>query len=955
MEIKKLRLNPEQERAVKHETGVMMVLAGAGTGKTRVITERIKRLLQTSKGDEILALTFTEKATGEMAERVEDTIPYQYEEPWIHTFHGFCDRILKAEGLQIGISPNYKIMDKVDQWFLMRRHIYELDLDVLRPVQNPTGLINAALGFIAELKNHEMWPEDVEEFAKTLEDAEERKEYEEIARFYRKYEELKAKQSALDISDLIVLTLKLFKSRANVLEKYRSQFKHILVDEFQDTNVPQYKLIKLLYPQNTRDKNKSLMVVGDDAQAIYSFRGATVQNILTFKRDYPQAQLVTLTRNYRSTQKILDVANRLIEHSETSLAQTLGISRKLESQIDLEPAPAPQAVETPDDDAEAAFVATEIARLVKENEHLIYSDIAILARGNSLLEAFSRRLAIAGIPYQLINNQGLYKQTEIREILAFLRIIVDPIRNQENFNIVLGFPRYNIEPRTRIDIMHQRKQASTDVWEILQQYEHPGVSLLVGDIKTGQEELFKRTASDFLFWIITRTNYIDNLIREETLQSTMKVENINKLLKKVGHLEKFFEQLHGIYPDITQMLEILKESEQAGDNPAQAEIEDINTVKLMTVHGAKGLEFPVVFVVGATNTKFPAKQSHNRGITDSSGLVRKKKSKTEHIEEERRLFYVGLTRAKQFLYVTYALPEHKTRTKPSPFIGEMNLKAVRPFEGLSPRERLEQFGNTSLDIVDQDIPLKDLNTRPQRLSYTQIDTYLTCPRKYKFKYILKMPDRQSHQSTFGTAIHKTLLRFHQLLLVRDVTLEELLQIFSEEWDPAGYMEKAHMEANFKEGERMLRDYYAKVDKTKKPLGLETPFKVKIDDLIVEGRIDRIDPVDTTKDPKEVEIIDYKTGKVKTQKEVNKDLQVSLYALGAQKSLGLNPVKLSFYFLRGNQILSTKRNREREEKLVQLIKDMAKKVEEKEFEPKPGIWCKSCPYRDSCPKALEAGM
>ncbi len=217
MKIRKLELNPEQERAVSHKSGVLMVMAGAGTGKTRVITERIKRLLQTSRGDEILALTFTEKATGEMAERVEDTIPYQYEEPWIHTFHGFCDRILKEEGLQIGIAPNYKIMDKVDQWFLMRRHIYELNLDILRPVQTPTGLINALLGFIAELKNHEMWPEDVEKFARTLDEPDEQKKYREVAHFYKKYEEFKAEQGALDISDLIVLTLKLFKTRSNVL------------------------------------------------------------------------------------------------------------------------------------------------------------------------------------------------------------------------------------------------------------------------------------------------------------------------------------------------------------------------------------------------------------------------------------------------------------------------------------------------------------------------------------------------------------------------------------------------------------------------------------------------------------------------------------------------------------------------------------------------------------------
>ena len=303
----KTELNEEQLRAIEHKSGPVLVVAGAGTGKTRVITERIKHLIQ-EKGcnpNEILALTFTEKAAEEMVMRVGDIMPLGYEEPWVSTFHSFADRILRERGIEIGIDPSYKIISGAEQWMLIRKRLFSLELDYFRPLGNPTKFISEILKFISKLQDENIKPKDLEMYVyqRTYETDEEKLKYEELSYIYTEYERLKIENSMMDFGNLISWLIELFTARPNILSEYQEQFKHVLVDEFQDTNYSQYELIKLLYPTNTKNENRSLLAVGDDSQSIYKFRGAAISNILQFMEDYKTAYCL---KNIDFIQKIFD-------------------------------------------------------------------------------------------------------------------------------------------------------------------------------------------------------------------------------------------------------------------------------------------------------------------------------------------------------------------------------------------------------------------------------------------------------------------------------------------------------------------------------------------------------------------------------------------------------------------------------------------------------------------------
>ncbi|MBU1133019.1 ATP-dependent helicase, partial [Patescibacteria group bacterium] len=424
--MEKINLNENQLKAVKHKSGPLLVVAGAGTGKTRVITERVKHLIENEKikPQEVLALTFTEKASQEMLNRIGDVMPLGYEEPWVSTFHGFADRILKTEGLEIGLDPSYKILPTSDQWLLLRKNLFNLDLKYFRPLGNPTKFISAILKFISRLQDENISVKELKSYVKSLKiTGEEKQRWEELSHIYEKYEEIKLKNSALDFGDLIDWTIKLFTDRPNILEKYQDQFKHVLVDEFQDTNYAQYELIKLLCPEKMG--NRSLMVVGDDSQSIYKFRGAAVSNILQFKKDFKGAEMITLLENYRSSQEILDPAYKLIKNNNPdTLESKLGISKELVSQIK-EKGGETKVIKVDTLDDEIEYILRKIYEILGKEERYTYKDIAIMARANNHLDPFVMGLRKYGLPYQLVGNRGLYDADEISDIISLLKVLTN--------------------------------------------------------------------------------------------------------------------------------------------------------------------------------------------------------------------------------------------------------------------------------------------------------------------------------------------------------------------------------------------------------------------------------------------------------------------------------------------------------------------------------------------------
>src|SRR3990172_1072506 len=447
-------LNPEQLKAVTHGDGSLLIIAGAGTGKTKVITHRIAHLIEKGVNpNQILALTFTEKAAGEMEERVDRLGPYGYSNVWISTFHSFGDRILRDNALEIGLAPDFKVLSEAEKIIFLKEHLFELPLNYYRPLGNPIKYISAITGLISRLKDEDVGVEEYVTYADGLKklvgetlvvshregtspspttQGFSLEQQDELAKTYAKYQELMAKNGCLDFGDQVVLPLKLFRARPHILKRYQEKFQYILVDEFQDTNYAQFQLVRLL-----SERHKNITVVGDDDQSIYKFRGAAISNVLGFQKIYPDAKLITLTKNYRSCQPILDSAYRLISHNNPDrLEVKSGINKKLEAWgLGLgvgsqSPVPSPQPpVKHLHFDTITKETET-VAEMIEEkvnppqppfnkggNGGLRYKDFAILVRANSDAEPFLKALKDKGIPHRFSGNQGLYSREEIRLLI----------------------------------------------------------------------------------------------------------------------------------------------------------------------------------------------------------------------------------------------------------------------------------------------------------------------------------------------------------------------------------------------------------------------------------------------------------------------------------------------------------------------------------------------------------
>src|SRR5579872_2904795 len=425
-------LTTQQREAVIHAEGPLLIVAGAGTGKTTVITRRIGHLISSRRvrPEQVLALTFTDRAAAEMEERVDRLVPYGYTQAWISTFHAFGDRVLRDHALHLGLPPDFRVLNRAEQAIFIRERLFEFPLDHFRPLGDPARYVDALIGLISRAKDEDITPEEYAAYADRLvasvaaqpDDAvlaDHARQQRELAAAYRVYQDLLAKDGRLDFGDLIVLTIRLLREHPDVLQRYQEQFHHILVDEFQDTNYAQFELVKLL-----ADARRNLTVVADDDQAIYRFRGASYSNITFFTETYADARTVVLTRNYRSTQFILDAAYRLIRHNDPDrLEVRVGIDKRLEAVAG--PGTLPRHLHYESLGAEADGVADRIAERVKAGVWQ-YRDVALLVRANKDADPFLRALNMRGIPFQFSGTRGLYDREEIRLLTSFLRALAHP-------------------------------------------------------------------------------------------------------------------------------------------------------------------------------------------------------------------------------------------------------------------------------------------------------------------------------------------------------------------------------------------------------------------------------------------------------------------------------------------------------------------------------------------------
>ena len=664
-------LNERQHKAVTTTEGPLMIVAGAGSGKTKVLTTRIAHLL--AKGVDafnILALTFTNKAAAEMKERIEHILQSkEARNLYIGTFHSVFARILRAEAHRIGYPNSFTIYDTDDAKSVIKAVVGELNLDVQHYKPNVvynriSGAKNALVGPSEYKNDYHIQQEDM------------RANRPMIGHIYEAYAKRCFKNGAFDFDDLLIKMYELLKQYPEVLHKYQHKFKYILIDEYQDTNPAQYEIIKLLGAAH-----ENVCVVGDDAQSIYSFRGATIQNILQFQKDYDDVEVIKLEQNYRSTQSILKVANEVIKNNKGQIPKALWTENAEGEKIRL--------VRTMTDNEEGKFIADAIQEL-RLREHFTNKDVAILYRTNAQSRSFEESLRRMSIPYTIFGGISFYTRKEIKDFVAYLRLIVNP-RDEEALKRIINYPVRGIG-KTSVDraIMNANERGIS-MWEVLEAAPMFGfkagtlqaIEEFVLMIKSFKSMLETKNAYDIAFHVGKQTNFVKELFNDKSTEGVQRYENVQELLNSIKEFtETPQSEESGEVGDKTlgaylQQITLLTDADEKDPNA--------DTVKLMTIHAAKGLEYPVVFVGGLEEGLFPNAMSLNT---------------REELEEERRLFYVAITRAKGRLYLTYCNTRYKfgqlVQNEPSRFLDEIPTEFIdKSYAGGGVKNQSAGFGQGS--------------------------------------------------------------------------------------------------------------------------------------------------------------------------------------------------------------------------------------------------------------------
>jgi DNA helicase-2/ATP-dependent DNA helicase PcrA len=645
-------LNEPQREAVLHKDGPIMIIAGAGSGKTKVLTTRIAHLMGFHQVDafHILALTFTNKAAKEMKERIERTLGNaEARNLYIGTFHSVFARILRGEANKIGYPNNFTIYDTDDAKSVLKTVIKEMDLDDKH--YKPNTVYNR----ISSAKNSLIGPDEYQnDWGTQQEDSRANRPM--IGKIYDAYNKRCFKNGAMDFDDLLFKMYLLLKNHPDALSKYQRKFRYILIDEYQDTNTSQYEIIKLLGAMH-----ENICVVGDDAQSIYSFRGATIENILQFEKDYDEVKVVKLEQNYRSTKSILSVANEIIGNNKNQLPKKLWTDKGEGDKIKL--------VRTATDNEEGKYVADTIQE-EKLRNHFFNHEFAILYRTNAQSRSYEESLRRMNIAYRIYGGLSFYQRKEIKDYVAYLRLVVNP-NDEESLKRVINYPTRGIGKTSMDRAVLSANENNITLWQVLENARSYGfksgtleaISEFVTMIKMFQSELDKKNAYDLAVIVGKSTQIVKDLFNDKTTEGLARYENVQELLNSIKEfIETPMNEEDGEVGDKSlgsylQQITLLTDA----DN----EKEDADSVKLMTIHAAKGLEFSCVFVGGLEETLFPSGMSINT---------------REELEEERRLFYVAITRAKKKLWLTYANARYRfgqlQQNEPSRFIDEMPAEYI---------------------------------------------------------------------------------------------------------------------------------------------------------------------------------------------------------------------------------------------------------------------------------------
>lgn len=950
-------LNPAQKQAVTHLKGPLLIIAGAGTGKTRVITSRIAYLIASkiARAEEILALTFTEKAAQEMEERVDTLVPYGFADTWIGTFHAFGDRLLRDWSIELGLTSNFRVLTQAEQMIFLKEHLFDLPLKRYLPLGNPTRHLRAILTLISRAKDEDISPEEYLAFAEKL--AAERAEQQlELALVYKKYQELMAKNGLIDFGDQIRLILSLLRTRPNVLTELRKKFHYILVDEFQDTNYSQFQLIKLL-----AGYRKNITCVADDDQSIYKWRGASISNIWGFKEFYPEAKEIVLTENYRSTQEILDNAYRLIRFNDP---ERLEVKNKINKKLI---AKSPEAARKNSVhlhlfdaiSSEADNIASIIEEKYRSGKYKL-GEMAILVRNNSDSVPYLQALNMKGLNWRFSGSRGLYDKPEIRLCLSFLSVIADLHDSTALYDLVAGSV-YEFPPVFLSQLSSDARRKNRSLFYLLGHEAEidPQIEIedkisaktkeLLADLEYFTELSINRPTGEVLYEFLMKKGILRRLAEMESPQAEQEIKNIAKFFEIIRHTSETLERNR--VKEFVPYLDLLRE---AGDNPAEAAVDwDEDAVPVLTIHKAKGLEFPIVFMGSLVKGKFPVNE-RSEPLEIPGELIKEHLPEGDyHLQEERRLFYVGMTRARQELHLLSSRDMGGLRErKISPFICEALdiLPANLPYQKTSGMTMIER----QAPLPFESAPAKTEALQQLTISYQQIDDYQTCPLKYKYVHILRIPIRLHHSIVYGSALHQAMQKFLQRWMSgRPMSEDDLLQVYQEAWKSEGFISRQHEEQRFAAGQEALRRFYHEdFPKDLPPTQVEKQFSCQIGDVKLIGRWDRVDVLpDGT-----VAIIDYKSSEIHEQKKADdrvkesaKSGQLGLYAIAYEKMNNVLPARLELRFLETGLRGCADPNPKHLAALEKKVGQVAALIRQGKFAAKPEYQaCRFCAYSQICP-------
>lgn len=952
-------LNSQQRKAVIHGKGPLLIIAGAGTGKTKVITHRIAYLIvsKLARPEEILAVTFTEKAANEMEERVDVLIPYSFSFVEISTFNSFGERVLRNYGHEIGYPPDFRLLDEVEQAIFFREHLFDFPLEYFRPLSNPNKYIQELLSAVKRLKQEDITPEEYiaysrEAVEKASDEAEkdEARKHLEMSHVYQKYQELLKAEGKIDFEDQVNVVLELFRKRPSVLREYQNRYRFILVDEFQDTNYIQFELLKMLVA-----KHRNLTVVGDDDQSIFRFRGASLTNIQNFKCYYPDYDKVVLTKNYRSAQPILDSAYRLIQHNNPG---RLEFQEKIDKKL----------VSINQKEEKSLYMITfdtlsheadRVAQLISEKIEEGYKpkDIAILVRRNADADPFLRSLNMKNIPFRFSGSRGLYSRKEVRIIISFIRALNDFDDSSNLYNLALS-EIYKVNPYDLALLANSARKRNVSLHNVFKEVAKDKSPVpLSDDSKRTVKEIFEdliyflhyavdQNAGRVVFRFLEKSGYIKELVEKGDLESEVKIKNIRVFFDKIKNFSQVTDNdsIH----NFAQHLDILQE---VGDNPATAEAElEEDAVNVLTVHKAKGLEFAVVFMVSLIADRFPGRERKEKIPIPDKILKENLPENENYIQEERRLFYVGMTRSKELLYLTWARDYGLKRLKKiSPFVLEA-LDLPKIPDECQKRSALEEIKRYA-PPEESEIPQLVIRKREKLyLSYVQVDDYLACPLKYKYRHIIGIPLLPHHNLVFGRVMHGTIHYYlKKKISGQKITEKELIKEYQGRWTSEGFLSREHEEMRKKIGEEALRQFYRREEKEGRiPTFLEKKFRFSVGDIKFTGRWDRVDVL-----PKGAVIIDFKASAVKDQKEADKktrdSLQMDLYAYSFLKTQDTPLLGTQLYFLESGFVGFAEKTDVQVKKAEEKILEVKEGISSWNFSPTPG-WhtCQYCEFRTICP-------